>query len=74
MAGLGYGMFISYQVAAQVSQKKLVIVLESFEPPKRPVSVVYPHARLLPARTRLFVDWMKGELSKLNQPAPARSR
>jgi len=26
------------------------------------VSVVYPHARLLPARTRAFIDWMLREL------------
>jgi len=29
------------------------------------VSVVYPHARLLPARTRMFIDWMKDELGQL---------
>ncbi len=31
----------------------------------RPVSIVYPHARLLPARTRAFIDWMKQELKAL---------
>ncbi|MDB5965421.1 MAG: transcriptional regulator, LysR family [Polaromonas sp.] len=74
LAGMGYGMFISYQVAAQVRQKKLAIVLEDFEPPLRPVSVVYPHARLLPARTRVFVEWIKAELLALHQAAPPRSR
>ena len=74
VAGLGFGMFISYQVEAQVRQKKLVVVLEDFEPPKRPVSVVYPHARLLPARTKLLVDWLRDELLKLNQRPPGRSR
>ena len=29
----------------------------------RPVSVIYPHARLMPVRTRAFVDWMKQEFS-----------
>jgi DNA-binding transcriptional LysR family regulator len=58
-------MFISYQVALALKQKKLVPVLEDFEPPPRPISIVYPHARLLPARTRRFVDWMKGELLAL---------
>ena len=41
------------------------IVLEDFELPPRPVSVIYPHARLLPARTRAFIDWMKQEFSGL---------
>jgi DNA-binding transcriptional LysR family regulator len=63
--GVGLGMFISYQVALALKQKKLVPVLEDFEPPPRPISIVYPHARLLPARTRRFVDWMKGELLAL---------
>lgn len=61
-AGLGFGRFMSYQVAPYLARKELRSVLESFEPPVTPVSVVYPHARLLPARTRLFVEWIKQEL------------
>lgn len=57
--GLGMGMFISYQVMQHVKAGRLQLVLEQFEPAPRPVHVVYPHARLLPARTRAFVDWMK---------------
>lgn len=63
--GMGFGMFISYQVAPYLKEKKLKRVLEDYEPPPRPISIVYPHARLLPARTRVFVDWMKRELSNL---------
>jgi len=62
VAGLGFGMFLSYQPAPYIENKKLAIVLEQFEPPPRPVSVVYPHARLLPARTKVFIEWMKQEL------------
>jgi DNA-binding transcriptional LysR family regulator len=29
------------------------------------LSIVYPHARLLPARTRVFIEWMKLELGVL---------
>jgi DNA-binding transcriptional LysR family regulator len=61
-AGLGFGAFISYQVAPYLKQKKLRVVLEKFEPPPRPISIVYPHARLLPARTKVFIAWMKREL------------
>lgn len=64
-AGMGFGMFFSYQVLPLVAQGRLKIVLEDFEPPPRPVSVIYPHARLLPARTRAFIDWMKAEFSGL---------
>ena len=35
------------------------MVLEDFELPPRPISIVYPHARLLPARTRAFVEFAR---------------
>lgn len=60
--GLGIGAFISYQVAPQVAKKKLRIILEEYETTPRPINIVYPHARLLPARTRVFIDWMKREI------------
>jgi len=64
-ADVGFGKFFSYQVLPHVAQGRLQIVLQDFEMPPRPVSVIYPHARLLPARTRAFIDWMKQELSGL---------
>jgi DNA-binding transcriptional LysR family regulator len=64
-AGMGFGTFFSYQVMPHVAQGRLKLVLEDFEPPPRPVSVIYPNARLLPARTRAFIEWMKMEFSGL---------
>ena len=61
--GAGFGMFFSYQVAPFIAEKRLKIVLEKFERPPRPISVVYPHARLLPARTRLFIDWIRNDIT-----------
>lgn len=61
--GAGFGMFFSYQVAPLVAQKRLKIVLDKFERPPRPIQVVYPHARLLPARTRAFIDWIRADLT-----------
>jgi len=62
VAGLGCGVFMSYQVASLVEQGQLKVVLGAFEPPPRPVSLVVPQARLLPARTRVFIDWMLRDL------------
>ncbi len=62
VAGAGFGTFLSYQVAPQVSAKKLRIVLEDFEPERPPIHVVYPHARLLPQRTRVFIDAVRASL------------
>ena len=64
-ADMGFGIFFSYQVAPFVAQGRLRLVLEAFEPDPRPVSLVYPHARLLPARTRAFIEWMKKEFAGL---------
>jgi DNA-binding transcriptional LysR family regulator len=61
-AGAGFGSFLSYQVAPFLKTKQLRTVLEEFEPPPRPINIVYPHARLLPMRTRVFIEWMKQEL------------
>jgi len=63
-AGAGLGSFFSYQVAPFLQTKQLRTVLEDFEPPPRPINIVYPHARLLPMRTRVFIEWMKQELKE----------
>jgi DNA-binding transcriptional LysR family regulator len=60
--GAGFGMFFSYQVAPFIAQERLKVVLGKFERPPRPIQLVYPHARLLPARTRAFIDWIRGDL------------
>ncbi|VVD64060.1 LysR family transcriptional regulator [Pandoraea horticolens] len=62
IGGMGYGCFLSYQVAIPMADGRLVRVLKDYEGPARPVNIVYPHARLLPSRTRAFVEWMKREL------------
>jgi len=67
VAGLGFGMFIEYQVAPHLAAGTLRTVLEAYEPPPRPINIVYPHARGLPARTRAFVAWMKDELARFGQ-------
>jgi DNA-binding transcriptional LysR family regulator len=61
-AGVGVGNFLSYQVAPFLKNRQLRIILEEFEPPPKPISIVYPHARLLPTRTRVFIEWMRKEL------------
>lgn len=62
--GAGFGMFFSYQVEPLVAEGRLRIVLEDFELPPRPIQLVYPHARLLPARTRAFIEFARQELTR----------
>lgn len=62
IAGLGFGLFLSYQVEAAVRGRKLRVVLRSFEPSPIPVSLVHAEARLASPRLRAFLDWMKPRL------------
>jgi DNA-binding transcriptional LysR family regulator len=62
--GLGFGMFISYQVRRQTQGKRLEEVLTNFAPAPLPVSLVFPHARLLSSRVRAFVDFAAVELRR----------
>jgi len=61
-AGLSFGMFLSCMVEPLVTQSKLRIMLPDIEPPPISISAVYPQAKLMSARVRVFVDWMTQEL------------
>jgi DNA-binding transcriptional LysR family regulator len=61
-AGLGFVRCLSYQAAPLVAAKHLRIVLGDYEVEPWPVSLTYPSARLLPSRTKVFIEWMVGEL------------
>lgn len=63
-AGVGFGRFLGYQVAPLVRAGRLVEVLRDFEPEPTPVSVVFPHTRLVSSRVRAMVDWLAGELGR----------
>jgi DNA-binding transcriptional LysR family regulator len=60
--GLGCGIFLYYQVREALAAGELRLVLEAYEPPALPVSVVYPHSKLLPSRVRVFLDWFVPQL------------
>lgn len=57
--GLGFGMFLSYQVEPLIRARRLEVVLADYEPPALPVSLVYPEARLTSTRLRALVDWLR---------------
>ena len=61
-AALGFGVFLSYMIRPLERANKLKVVLADFEPPPLPVNIVYPHARLLSTRVRVFVDWLRKKL------------
>lgn len=54
--GLGCGRFLAYQARELLAAGTLVRILRAFEPPPVPVSLVYPHSRLLSSRVRAFIE------------------
>lgn len=61
-AGLGFARCLSYQAAPLLKARRLRIVLAQFEFEPSPLSITYPSARLLPTRTRAFIDALRTDL------------
>ena len=72
--GLGCGVFLAYQVREALAAGTLRLVLEAYEQPPLTVNIVYPHAKLLPSRVRLFLDWFRPELGRRVAASPVSSR
>jgi len=58
LAGLGLVQVPRYRIAEQLAGGQLVEVLADVPPPTIPISVLYPQARQLSARVRVFADWL----------------
>ncbi len=58
LAGAGLVRAMSYQVVGHVHDGRLAVVLEAFEPPPRPVHLVYDGRNRLPLKLRAFVDFV----------------
>lgn len=57
IAGMGVTRVLSYQVAGAVRAGALEVVLQTFEPPPAPVSLVYAGRGPLPLKLRAFLDF-----------------
>jgi DNA-binding transcriptional LysR family regulator len=62
MDGLGLGMFLSYMLPSEANRGRLRYVLEKFEPEPTPIHVIYPQAKLLSNKVRMFIDECVGKL------------
>jgi DNA-binding transcriptional LysR family regulator len=65
IAGVGVTNVLSYQVARAVSEKKLRIVLQDFEPPAIPIHLVHAHQGLLPLKMRRFLEFAAPRIRKV---------
>jgi DNA-binding transcriptional LysR family regulator len=57
IAGLGLTRLLSYQIDAAHRAGKLNLVLEGFEPPPIPVSLVFDAQQRIPLKLRAFLDF-----------------
>lgn len=57
-AGMGIAQFPHYRIAAALASGSLCEILPALPPPSLPMSVLYPPQRQMPARLRVFVDWL----------------
>ena len=58
LAGLGIALIPEFVVRDDIAEGRLVSVLEEFVPRDAGIYAVFPHRRHLPARTRVFVDFL----------------
>jgi DNA-binding transcriptional LysR family regulator len=64
--GLGLIQVPSYHVADDLEAGRLVEVLQDYRPSPTPVSLLYPQARQLSPRVRVFIDWLIQEFAALS--------
>lgn len=62
VAGVGITRVLSYQVAEAISDKRLVLVLQKFEPASLPVHLVHTGTPVMPAKCRAFIDFVTPRL------------
>lgn len=62
LEGLGVGLAPLWQIQKFVDAGQLELILLDFEPPPVPIHAVWQGGRLMPARTRLFIDLLAEHL------------
>ncbi len=59
LAGFGIAWRSTWEVEDEIAAGQLVPVLEEFAAPPNGIYVVFPHAKHLPLRVRLWIDYLK---------------
>jgi DNA-binding transcriptional LysR family regulator len=62
-AGLGIVFTLSYQVQELVAKGELRVVLQPYEAPPIPVSVILPSGRMQPARVKALADFLQARIA-----------
>ncbi|SJZ79967.1 LysR family transcriptional regulator [Consotaella salsifontis] len=70
LGGLGFALSPEFVVRDDVKAGRLVTVLDDFMPREAGIYAVFPHRRHMPARVRLFVDFLAGWFKRHEAGAP----
>ena len=57
-AGLGIAQMTRQRIAAGLKDSSLCEILPAHPPPPLPITILYPQQRQVPARLRVFIDWL----------------
>lgn len=57
-SGAGLALKSMWEVAADLREGRLTVVLPDWRPPGHAISAIYPHSRLMPPRVRTFIDYL----------------
>lgn len=71
LAGYGLAWRSTWEVEAEIAHGTLVAVLENFAAPPNGVYALFPHAKHLPVRVRLWVDYLKQHFAQPGFLQPA---
>jgi DNA-binding transcriptional LysR family regulator len=63
--GKGLTRVLSYQVVPELKDGSLVRVLRAYQLPPLPVQLIYPNARLMAPKVRVFLDFAASGISRL---------
>ncbi len=64
LAGYGIAWRSTWEVEAEIAAGRLVALLEDFAAPANGIYAVFPHAKHMPLRVRLWIDFLKHHYSQ----------
>ena len=64
LAGVGVTLLPTYFIQDEIESGKLIELFPDYGAPRRPIYILYPHARYLPMKTRLFIDFLRAYVRK----------
>jgi DNA-binding transcriptional LysR family regulator len=69
LIGYGFTLINDFSVADEIAQGRLIRLLPDYEPVEQTLYAMFPHRRYLPAKVRVFVDYLVARFATPNENA-----